>query len=193
MATTFAELKHFLEEVGLNYDAHEEHHIIAVGFSGEPDDTSYRDEDDDPHIQLLVRLAEHGEFVAVVVPQAWKIGDCKHRAAVCEAVTRIQGRMKLIRFDLDDEGHLQPNIEIPLERAPMCTEQLHRAISGLLMVVRHFDPVIRHAMDTGKVDLSLAKAPTPPENIAEILELGESAGGLDAIERLLGDGDVPPI
>lgn len=195
MATTFADLKRFLDEIDLSYDAHEEHDVIAVGFSGEPDDTTYRDKDGDPHVQILVRLVENGEFCAAFVPQAWKLGDCQHRAAVCEAAARIQGKMKLIRFDLDDEGHLQPNIEIPLEDAPMCAEQLHRAIGGLLMAVRHFDPVIRHAMDTGKVDLTLAKVPAPgePENVSQILELGESAGGLDALERLLGDSDAPPI
>jgi len=45
------------------------------------------------------------------------------------------------------------------------------------------------------VNLDLAKEdmPEPPPEITRILELGESAGGLDALERLLGDSDAPPI
>lgn len=195
MATTFDQLTSFLDEAGLDYDAHAEHNVIAIGFGGEPDDTTYRDADGDPHVQILVRLVERGEFCAAFVPRAWNLADCEHRAAVCEAATRIQSKMKLIRFDLEDEGYLQPNIEIPLEKAPMCAEQLHRAIAGLLIAVRQFDPVIRHAMQTGEVDLDLARedVPEPPADITRILELGESTGGLDALERLLGDSDAPPI
>jgi len=195
MATTFDDLKRFIDEAGLNYDAHEEHHVIAIGFSGEPDDTTYRDADGDPHVQVIVRLVEQGEFCVAFVPRAWNLAGCEHLAAVCEAVTRLQSKVKLVRYDLEDDGHLQPNIEIPLEKAPMCAEQLHRAIAGLLMAVRQFDPVIRHAMETGAVNLDLAKEdmPEPPPEITRILELGESAGGLDALERLLGDSDAPPI
>lgn len=195
MATTFEDLKRFLDDAGLNYDTHEEPEVIVIGFSGEPDDTTFRDGDDDPHVQIIVRLTEHGEFCAAFVPGAWNLADCDHKPAVCEAVARIQSKMKLVRFDLDDEGHLHPNIEIPLEKAPMCGEQLHRMIAGLLIAVRQFDPVIRHAMETGLVDLDLAQEepPSPPPEVTRILELGESAGGLDALERLLGDSDAPPI
>jgi hypothetical protein len=195
MATTFDDLKRFLDDAGLMYDAHEDDHVIAIGFSGESDDTTWRDQDGDPHVQILVRLVERGEFCAAFVPRAWNLADCDHRAAVCEAATRIQAKLKLIRFDLSDEDYLQPNIEIPLEKAPMCAEQLHRAIAGILMAVRQFDPVIRHAMNTGTVDLELAhdEPAEPPADITRILELGESAGGLDALERLLGDSDAPPI
>jgi len=196
MATTFDDLKRFLDDAGLMYDAHDEDHVIAIGFSGDTDDTTYRDKDGDPHVQILVRLVERGELCVAFVPRAWNLADCDHRAAVCEAATRIQAKLKLIRFDLTDEAFLQPNIEIPLEKAPMCAEQLHRAIAGILMAVRQFDPVIRHAMATGEVDLDLAKdddPAEPPADITRILELGESAGGLEALERLLGDSDAPPI
>jgi hypothetical protein len=105
--------------------------------------------------------------------------------------------MKLIRFDLDaDTWDFQPNIEIPLEKAPMCAEQLHRAIVGIMLVIRRYDPVIRHAMETGEVDFDLIneeELPTPPADVTRILDLANDAGGLDAIERLLGDSDAPPI
>ena len=195
MATTFDDLKRFLDDARLTYDTHDEDQILAVGFSADADDTTYRDSDGDPHVHILVRLVERGEFCTAFVPRAWNLADCDHRAAVCEAATRIQAKLKLVRFDLCDDGCLQPNIEIPLEKAPMCAEQLHRALAGLLLAVREFDPVIRHAMETGTVDLDLAEEdlPEPPADITRILELGESTGGLDALERLLGDSDAPPI
>ena len=78
----------------------------------------------------------------------------------------------------------------------MCIQQLQRAISAVLLAIRRYDPVFRHAMETGEVDMTRAKdeePPAPPPDVTRILELGESAGGLDSIERLLGGGDPPPV
>jgi hypothetical protein len=196
MATTFDELKRFMDESSLHYDADDEMEAIAVGFTAEPDDTTYRTPGtNEPTVQIIVRLVEDGEFVAVMAPQAWDLSSCEHRPAVCEAAARICSKMKQIRFDLDKENFLQPNVEFALEQAPMCSDQLHRAIGAVLVAVREFDPVIRHAMETGVVDFSLVKEerPEPPGDISQILELGDAAGGLDALEQLLGGGDTPPV
>ena len=195
MATTFADLKRFLDEAGLKYDTLEDRKLILIGFSGEPDDTTFRDSEGEPNVQIVVRLVEKGEFCVAHVPRAWSLAACDHRSAVCEAAARIQGKVKLVRFDLEDDGYLQPNVELALEKAPMCAEQLHRSIAALLTVVREFDPVIRHAMQTGEVDLDLAREDSaePAPDVTRIIELGEAAGGLDALERLLGDSDAPPI
>lgn len=194
MATTFTELQRFLDDAGLTYDVNDEHAVIAIGFGCEPDDTTYRDADGDPYVQVLVRLVEKGEFVTVFVPRAWNLAECTNQQAVCEVVTRVQSKLKLVRYDFEDDGYLQPNIEIPLERAPMCAEQLHRAIAGVLLAVRQFDSVIRHAMETGEVDLERANNdPLEPPEISQLLNLADNAGGIDAVERLLGDDEAPPI
>lgn len=196
MATTIAELTKFLDAAGLNYDAHEEHGAIAVGFRFEPDENTYRDEDGDPHVQIIVRIVEDGEFVVVFAPRAWNVADCDHVAAVCEAVARIQARLKLVRYDLQDDGMLQPNIEIPLEKSPMCAEQLQRAIAGVFLAIRSYDLVIRHAMETGEVDLDRAADDDdgPPEvaDTGALSDLADRAGGLDALEKLLGGSDDLP-
>ena len=197
MATTFDDLKRFMDESGLKYEAHEEHDVIAIGFGCDANETTYRDTDGDPHVQVIVRLTEQGELVAVFAPRAWNLAECDHRRAVCEAATLVQSQMKLIRFDLDaDTWDMQPNIEIPLEQAPMCSQQLVRAIAGVLLVIRRYDPVFRHAMETGEVDFDLIneeEPPTPPADVTRILDLANDAGGLDALERLLGDSDAPAI
>jgi hypothetical protein len=195
MATTLADLTRFMDESGLKYEVHEEHSVIAVGFSSSPDDTTYRDGSGDPTIGIVIRVTEDGEFVATCAPGAWSLKDSAHIPAVCEAIARIQNRMKLIRFDLDDDGYLHPNIEIPLESAPMCATQLQRAITGILIVVKRFDAVICHARDTGVVDFDLetVERDESTTNIARILELADEAGGsIDAIERLLGGGGPLP-
>jgi len=196
MATNFEELKKFMDETGLMYEANDELQAIAIGFSADPEERTYRNpESNEPVVEMNVRLVEDGEFVAVIAPQAWNLSDCENRAAVCEAACRMAARLKLLRFDLDDEDCLQPNVELALEDAPMCSNQLHRAIGAVLATVREFDPVIRHAMETGVVDLSLAHRdrPQPPGDISRILELGDAAGGLDALEELLGGDGAPPV
>jgi len=194
MATTLSDLKKFLDKARLNYEVHKEHSIIAIGFSCTPDETTYRDGSGEATVRLIVRLAEEGEFVAVIAPRAWSLEDSDHVSTVCEVAARIQSRMKLVRFDLDDEGYLHPNIEIPLESAPMSAAQLRRAITGVLLVIRRFDAVICHARDTGEVDFEreASEPPEPAADIARILDLADDAGGIDAIERLLGGGGPLP-
>ena len=195
MATTLDDLKHFLNEKEVTYDVHEDDAVIIIGFASGPDEMTYRDADGDPCVKVVVRLAERGEFVAVFAPHAWNLAGCAHRAAVCEAATRVQAHMKLIRFDLDDDDYFQPNVEISLEDAAMCSAQLHRAITGILLAIHQFDPVFRHAMERGEVDMDLAHTapPEPPIDITGILDLARDAGGFDALERLLGGDDVPPL
>lgn len=208
MATTFDDLCKFMNASGLNYDAHAEEGIISVGFRCDPEETTYRDEDGDPCVQIFVELHERGEFLSIFAPLAWNLADCGNLPAVCEALVRIQARMKLIRFDLGDDGLLRPNIEIPLEKAPLCGEQLQRGIAGVLLVIRRFDPVIRHAMATGEVDLELINeeehaetagqagsghdAPPAPD-LGRILDLANEAGGIDALDKLLGGDGTPPV
>jgi len=194
MATTLADVTRFLDESGLRYDVYQEHSVIAVAFSCPPEETTYRDEAGDPTVGILIRLSEEGEFLATFAPRAWNLQQSDHVPAVCEVAARIQKRMKLIRFDLDDDGYLHPNIEIPLESAPMCAAQLQRAVMGILLAVRRFNAVICHARETGEVDFNKedSEAPGSATDIARILELADDAGGMDAIERLLGGGGVSP-
>ena len=51
------------------------------------------------------------------------------------------------------------------------------------------DAVIRHAIETGEVDLDLARdeSAEPPTDLDEMLRLAREAGGIDALEQLLGD------
>ena len=88
MATTFKDLRQFMDASGLSYEANDDAGIIGVGFRCDPDETTYRDEDGDPCVQLFVQLHEGGEFVAVFAPLAWNLADCDNLPAVCVAVAR---------------------------------------------------------------------------------------------------------
>lgn len=192
MATTFDEVEQFLIDGKLEFDTDAENNAFGIGFGCEPDDTTYRDTEGEARVQVIVRIAEGGEFLTVYSPGAWSLADCPFVPAVCEATSRIQARMKLIRFDLDTDGQLHANIEIPLESAPLHAGQVHRAIAGILVAIRRYDAVIRHAIETGEVDLDLTRdeSAEPPTDLDEMLRLAREAGGIDALEQLLG-GDTP--
>lgn len=173
------------------------HAIRTGGVRFEPDEFSYRDSDGDPHVRLLVELREKGEFVTASAPCAWNIKDCCHQGAVFESLMAFQGRRKAIRFDYDPEdGEIRPNIELPLEDAPLTITQFGRVIETLMKAIMEADILIRQALETGVVDLSLIDGgPTaaPADGLSEmerLQQLADQAGGIEELEKLLEDSET---
>ena len=199
MPTTIQQVTGFLDESELTYDVKEEYEAIGIGFSLDESSTTYRDPDGDANVQLVIRVAEEGEFVAVLAPQAWNVAACPHKAAVFEALVALQARFKLLRFDYDpQDGEIRPNVELPLEDSSLSSKQFYRLMHAVIIGVQRLDRVIRHAMETGTVCLDLMNEEEGSSSddyqlddddkaFLETLEgLAEEAGGIDALERLLG-------
>ena len=199
MPTTIQQVTGFLDESELTYDVKEEYEAIGIGFSLDESSTTYRDPDGDAHVQLVIRVAEEGEFVAVLAPQAWNVAACPHKAAVFEALVALQARFKLLRFDYDPEdGEIRPNVELAVEDSSLSSKQFHRLMHAVILGVQRLDRVVRHAMETGTVCLDLMNEEEGSSSdddqlddddkaFLETLEgLAEEAGGIDALERLLG-------
>jgi len=199
MPTTIQQVTGFLDESELTYDVKEEYEAIGIGFSLDESSTTYRDPDGDAHVQLVIRVAEEGEFVAVLAPQAWNVAACPHKAAVFEALVALQARFKLLRFDYDPEdGAIRPNVELAVEDSSLSSKQFHRLMHAVILGVQRLDRVVRHAMETGNVCLDLMNEEEGSSSdderfddgdkaLLETLEdLAEEAGGIDALERLLG-------
>jgi len=191
MATTVDEIKGFLDEFELKYVVHEKDPAIAISFSSDPHETAYRDRDGDPCLQIVIVVLEDGEFVSLFAPQAWNIRACEHKAAVFEAMSSIQMQYKMLRFDYDpNDGEIRPNVELPLEDAELTSKLFHRLMHALMHGVKRFAPVIQHAIRTGEVSMALIddeKASVEPvPDVSGLLELAEQAGGIDALEQLLG-------
>jgi len=191
LATSIDQIKGFLDEFELKYVEHEEEPAIAISFASEPHETAYRDTDGDPCLQMVIALLEDGEFVALFAPQAWNIHDCEHKAAVFEAIALIQMRYKMLRFDYDPEsGEVRPNVELPLEDAELTSCLFHRLVHAMIHGIKRFAPVIQHAIRTGEVSMSLVDNDKPSDepapDISRLVELVEQAGGIDALESLLG-------
>lgn len=194
MATNLAQLRTFLDEYDLKYQANEENQVILIGFGLDPERTTFRDEDGDAFLRLVIRIHEEGEFISVFAPAAWNIEENLYKAAVFEAIASIQMKYKMLRFDYDPaDGEIRPNIELPLEDSDLTSRQFHRLIHGVMHGVCRFDRVIRRAMETGDVSFDdLEDEPQPAEpadETARLEELADRAGGIDALEKLLGGGE----
>lgn len=203
MPTTLAQLTTFLDEFKLSYDVNEEHQAIAISFTFPADTTSYRDRDGDAQLQLLVQVAENGELLIVVAPQAWSVELCPHEAAVFEVLVSLQSRFRLLRFNYDpSSGHVHPTVELPLDDSILSVEQFHRVICAVMIGVNRLDAVIRHALQTGEIRLELMdeepadEEPTEEErsrtdeDFLRLESMARRAGGVEGLERLLGGADL---
>lgn len=187
MATSIEQIRKFLDEFDLRYQADEESAVIVIGFRVDPELTSYRDRDGDAHVGLVIRLVEDGEFLSVFAPWAWSVHGSPHKAAVFEALASIQSRSKLLRFDYDPaDGEIRPNVELPLDDAELTDGQFHRSMHAVMHGIQRFDGVIRHAMETGEVSFESVEQDefgTPPE-IVQLRQFAAEAGGIEALERI---------
>ena len=172
MPTTIPILSAFLAAHDVKHSAKDDTTIVT-GFGGLD---HYRDADGNPHLGLIIRLEEDGEYVKVFAPNAYSV-PLEDVAPVLQACAMIQWRTKLVQFEYDaSDGELRPIVEFPLEDAPMTSRQLMRCVSGLVALVDHFHAVIQRALTDGEVVFEDA-----PEDL-----------GSDMIGRLLG-GFSPEI
>jgi len=186
MSTTIDQIAEFLDEQELAYGRHETDDAILLGLPIAPGNTSYRDRAGIAFFAFLIRLYENGEFLSVSLPWTWYLADCPHKPAVFQTLLEFQARKKLVRFDYDsDDGELRANAEICIEDSPFTAAQFHRLVLAVGNAVLELDPVIRHAMRTGEVDMDrLAESESRREEAARLRDLAAEAGGLEALERL---------
>ena len=166
MATSISELSAFLDQHEIKHRAQDENTIVT-GFGGLD---HYRDADGEPHIALVIRLEEDGEYVKVFAPNAYTV-TLEDVGPVLQACAMIQWRTKLVQFEYDaSDGELRPIVEFPLEDAPMTARQLMRCVSGLVSLVDHFHPVLSRALADGDIVFDDGQA-------SEVDMLGRLLGG----------------
>ena len=166
MATTISELSAFLDAHGVRHDARDEATIVT-GF-GKLD--RFRDAAGEPHIRIVIRLEEGGQYVKVFAPNAYQI-PLDDAGPVLQACTMIQWRTKLVQFEYDEtDGELRPIVEFPLQDAPMTADQLMRCITGLVGLVDHYHPVLALARDTGEIVFDESDGgPSPVDMLSRLL------------------------
>lgn len=200
MATSIDEIRGFLDECELRYRVDHEDDAILIGFRIDPQTSSYRTPEGEPHVRIVIRVLERGQFVQVFSPNAWNIAGCLHKAAVFEVLASIQSHYKMLRFDYDPaDGEIRPNIELPLEDSTLTSRQFHRLLQGVLHGTQRYHQALRLAAEKGEVPAAaladIDSAHAADESLRAWMQLADRAGGIEALESLIGgslDGDAPP-
>jgi len=149
MATTLKEISSFLTEEGLKHSIPEGKDFIRTGFKTE----NYRDTEGDPHLSIIVKADEDGEFVKVFAPSAYKCpadANSFHRLSLFQTLLHISWMTKMIQFEYDpDDGEVRPMIEFPLEDAKLTRRQIVRCLRALVQILDKYHPDIKDAIQHG--------------------------------------------
>ena len=199
MATTLEEICRHLESRKLKFVVEDDVHRAVLGF----DSTTYLDSRGEKTIRIGVAPFHGGRSVAVFAPELYVYKEGPHALAVLGACLHASYSTKFVQYEwTPGSGEIRATVEIPLEDALLTSSQLYAAIRAILTVVEEADPVIRRAIETGKLVIPEKPAPekldavlkllakADPKVLEELLRKagivagGEGAGKLEAPERL---------
>jgi len=149
MATTLKEISDFLTEEGLKHVIPEGKDFIRTGFKME----NYKDPDGDPHLRVIVRADEDGEFVKVFAPSAYKCStdaNSFNRLSLFQTLLQVSWMTKMLQFEYDaEDGEIRPMIEFPLEDAKLTRRQIARCVHAMPQIIDKYHDDIQDAIKHG--------------------------------------------
>jgi hypothetical protein len=185
MPITLPELAAHLQAIGLKHKVEPEHNRVALGFGT----SQYVDLEGDKQVLVFVSIAAEGQYVEVVIPRAYNLGNCKYKGATLAALAEIAFRTRSLQCEYDpQDGEVRYSVDAWVLDNTLTRAQLEMMVRTAVQLLEEYEPVVRCAMDTGRVDFNLAVKPAEeaPEGAPgalppEIAELIAKAGGLDAL------------
>jgi hypothetical protein len=151
----------------------------------------YRNAEGKTSLLVVCTLEDEGRFLEMAARNTYAAADCRYKGALFAALLEMAFRTRLVQPEYDPrDGEIRFTVEIPVIDGTVTSEQLRAMASILVRVVDEFDPVIRHAMETGRVDMGLLPRPTSgaePGLEPGLLSLAEEVGGLEALRRIVAE------
>ena len=191
MAMTPSQLGALLKKVGVNAEFNEEDQYFVFSLGTEV----FKDQEGDNCLLMAIDIWEDGEFLQFICPRLYNVKDCPHKAAVFEAALVMAWRTKSLGYEYHpDSGELRAVFELPLEDAQLTERQLGRILKMVYDLVEAYDPVIRSAIATGKIDMELAGSKRPDPEAAknrEVEDLIAELGGVDKLRELAAKNKTP--
>ena len=149
MATTYEEIRSFMDMEGLKYRMSDDGTYLRTGFHM----YKYRGATGDDGIPLTIRLSEDGEYLEIYAPAAYTYKDGPNVGAVLQTLLMIQWKTKLIQFEYDaGDGEIRPTVKVPLEDAKLTQKLLKRVLMGIPRVIDKYHPAITRAIETGVIE-----------------------------------------
>lgn len=149
MAITLDVVAQLLDEQGLHYSIDEHTDVLRAGFETE----TYRDQDGDAAVQLILEVDETGEWLRIFSPAAYNLASCVNLAAALEAFAGIQWRTKLVCFEYDSsDGEIRPAVTHAIGDTCLSGPQLSTLVQAIPLVLDSYHPVLVRAIKAGVVD-----------------------------------------
>jgi hypothetical protein len=150
MPATIGQIKKHLDTLGVKYmSAQGDEPECGMRFST----SSYADPNGDRSLLIICRLSDDGHYLELYAPNALNTSDCKYKAALFSAMLQLALQTKHVQLEHDpDDGEIRFAIDYPVCDGTVTAKQIDRMIFVLIGVLEQYYPVLRHAMDTGKID-----------------------------------------
>ena len=141
-------------------------------------------------LDVVIRVVESGRLLRVEFPMGYSLSATAHRAAVLQALMKVQGSCRIIRYELR-EGEILPQADLILEDCQATSGQFDMFMTIATNGVCRHHEVIQRALESGVVSLQSVEpadpgeAETPIDTVSRVMKLAENVGGLEALERLV--------
>jgi hypothetical protein len=191
MPITLPEIAKHLDTIGWKYKVDEENGHAMLGFGT----THHVDLEGDKHIAIWIEVEAEGAYVQVVLPRVYNLKDCKFKGPVLAVLSEIAFRTRSLQCEYDSsDGEVRYAVDTWVLDNTLTAHQLEMMVRIAVELLEEYEPVVRHAMATGKIDFGLAVKREEPKSDdgpaalpPEIAELLTKAGGLEglraAVER----------
>jgi hypothetical protein len=152
MPVTIGDIRQHLAALDLRYSVSpEDERELGVRFETH----SYRDHDGDHSLLILCKLSDDGEYIEIFAPQAFNTSNCRYKAALFSAMLQLSFMTKHVQFEHDPrDGEIRLAVDLPVCDGTVTLEQFSRMLFVLTGILEEYDPVLRHAMQTGRIDWS---------------------------------------
>ena len=189
MPITLSEIRSHCEQLGFKVTVPPGQSVeLGIRFSTH----SYIDADGDHSLLLICKLADDGTYLEVFAPNALNSSKCKYKAALFSAMLYVNFMTRYLQLEHDvEDGEIRASVDFPVADGTVTKEQLEIMIRVIALCLEEYYPVLKHAMETGKIDFSLSwqppsSTPAPPPSVPpELQALLDKVGGLDKLEALV--------
>lgn len=153
---------------------------------------SYVNPSGERSLLLVCEVHDNGQYVEVYAPRALDASNCRYKAALFAVMLQIGFMTRHLQLEHDQtDGEVRFAVDIPVADGTVTAHQLRYMIRCLIQCLEEFYPVLRHAMDTGKIDFERRWTPPsapkaePPSMPPEVQALIAQAGGIENLEAIV--------